>query len=136
MAHGPRGKHPDMPDRAIPPLLVSVIAGFGGGLIVVMLQLDRTAVIVIGLCAAVGVVAASLPTTVRQRAPATEKLTVSLLRTGLALAVFVFTYAALITLLGGSALGFLYALIALVNGLALSQIDVRERKQPEEAPRS
>lgn len=123
-----------MPDRAIPPLLVSVIAGFTGGLIVLMLQLDRTQTIVLGLGAAVAVVLASLPTTVRQRAPATEKLTVSLLRTGLALAVFVFTYAALITLLDeGSAVGFLYALIALINGLALSQLDVRERKEPEEA---
>lgn len=126
-----------MPDRAIPPLLVSVIAGVAGGLIVVMLQLERTAVIVLGLGAAVGVVLASLPTTLRQRAPATEKLTVSLLRTALALAVFVFTYAALITLLDeGSAVGFLYALIALINGLALSQLEVRERKEPEEAGRS
>lgn len=124
-----------MPDRAIPPLLVSVIAGLAGGLIVVMLQLDETAVIVLGLGAAVGVVLASLPTTVRQRAPATEKLMVSLLRTGLALAVFVFTYAALITLLKeGSTMGFLYALIALVNGLALSQLDVRERKEPTGPP--
>ena len=126
-----------MPDRAIPPLLISFIAGFAGGLIVVMLQLDGTAVIVLGVGAAVGVVLASLPTTVRQRAPATEKLAVTLLRTGLAVAVFVFTYAALITLLDeGSAVGFFYALIALVNGLALSQLEVRERKQPEEAPRN
>lgn len=124
-----------MPDRAIPPLLVSVIAGFTGGLIVVMLQLDRGAVIVLGIAAAAGVVLASLPTTVRQRAPATEKLAVSLLRTGLALAVFVFTYAALIALLSeGSAVGFLYVLIALVNGIALSQLDVRERKEPTGPP--
>ena len=126
-----------MPERAIPPLLVSVIAGFSGGLIVAMLRLDRSAVIVLALCAAVGVVLASLPTTVRQRAPAAEKLTVSLLRTALALAVFVFTYAALITFLNeGRALGLLFAAIALVNGLALSQLEVRERKGPEEAARN
>ena len=126
-----------MPDRAIPPLLVSVIAGFTGGLIVAMLQLDRTQTIVLGLGAAVAVVLASLPTTIRQRAPAVEKLTVSLLRTALALAVFVFTYAALITFLNeGSVLGLLFAAIALVNGFALSQLEVRERKEPEEAARN
>ncbi|MDQ3768050.1 MAG: hypothetical protein M3370_01010 [Actinomycetota bacterium] len=126
-----------MPDRAIPPLLVSVIAGLAGGLIVAMLQLDRTQTIVLGLGAAVAVVLTSLPTTLRQRAPATEKLTVSLLRTALALAVFVFTYAALITFLNeGSVLALLFAAIALVNGFALSQLEVRERKAPEEAARN
>lgn len=126
-----------MPDRAIPPLLVSVIAGFAGGLIVAMLQLDRSQTIVLALGAAVAVVLASLPTTLRQRAPATEKLAVSLLRTALALAVFVFTYAALITFLNeGSVLGLLFAAIALVNGFALSQLEVRERKGPEEAARN
>lgn len=122
-----------MPDRAIAPLLVSVVAGFAGGLIVAMLQLDRSAMIVLGVCAAAAVVATSLPTTLRQRAPATEKLTVSLLRTGLALAVFVFTYAAIITFLNeGSPLAFVFAAVAVLNGVVLSQIKLRESKEPEE----
>ena len=126
-----------MPDRAIPPLLVSFIAGFAGGLIVAMLQLDRTAIVILGLCAAVVVAAASLPTTIRQRAPAAEKLTVSLLRTALALAVFVFTYAALIAFLTeGSLLALLFAAIALVNGAVLSQLGLRRREEPEEAARN
>ena len=121
-----------MPDRAIPPLLVSLTAGFVGGLVVAMLQLDRTPMILLGVCGAGAVALASLATTIRQRATATEKLAVSLLRTGLALAVFVFTYAAIITFLNeGSALAFVYALIALVNGVVLSQLEVRERKEPE-----
>lgn len=123
-----------MPDRAIPPVFVSVALGFLGGLIVAMLRLDRGAIVVLAACGAGAVVLASLPTTIHKRAPAGERLVVSLLRTGLALAVFVFTYAATITFLyEGSALGLLYALIALVNGLVLSQLRVRER-QPAEEP--
>jgi len=121
-----------MPDRAIPPLLVSVGLAFSGGLIAAMLQLDRGQVVVIAVAGGAVVVVVGLSSTFGRRASVGEKATVAVLRGALALATYAFVFLALDTFFDDAdPLFLLWAVLAGVCGLLLSQLRVRERAEPE-----
>ncbi|HEV2768819.1 MAG TPA: hypothetical protein VGV40_01370 [Solirubrobacteraceae bacterium] len=120
-----------MPDRALPPLVVSVGLALIAGLIAAILRLEGSQIAVIAVAGGVVVLAVGLSSTFGRRASAGEKATVGALRAGLGLATYGFVFLALDTFFDdANPLFLLWAGLAGVCGVLLSQLRVRERAEP------
>lgn len=119
-----------MPDRAIPPLLVSLGLAVIAALIAAMLRFEGGQVAAIAVAGGAVVLAVGLSSTLGRRASAGEKATVSALRAGVGLATYAFVFLTLDTFFDDAdPLFLLWAGLAAVCGVLLSQLRVRERAQ-------
>ena len=123
-----------MPERAIIPLLPALSLGFILGVLVAVTQLTSSGRTIVGIVGVVLVVGAGLSSVVKAPGRPADKRLLALLRAGLAAAVFLFLYIALVAFLGEGAVivGLLFLLGTVVLALILAQLKVapaaRERR--------
>jgi hypothetical protein len=124
-----------MPDRAIIALLPAASLGFIAGIIAATLQLGDGSVLLVGLVGAVAVILAGATSVFGVRADGGEKALVATLRAACAVGVFVCIYLFMLGLLrdGNVLAALIWLPLALLLGIVMTRITVRERPEASEA---
>jgi drug/metabolite transporter (DMT)-like permease len=120
-----------MSDRLLLPLAIPLTLGFIGGVIVSVLQLGHGATVWLGIvCGLVSLVAGAI-TAARADTTSQERNTTALLRSGLALGLFLFLYIATLSLLrdGKIVIAVIFLLLAGGYALLLSRMGMLNRRQ-------
>ena len=123
-----------MPDRAIIPLLPAASLGFICGIISSALLLGDAATALVGVAGAVLTAAAAFSSVLGVRADPGEKAIVAALRAATAVGLFVAVYLFILSFLGEGKLGvaMIWLVLAIVLGLVLSRLAVRDRPERRE----
>jgi uncharacterized membrane protein YecN with MAPEG domain len=124
-----------MPDRAIIALLPALALGFICGIVVSTLQLEDGPTFLVGVVGAIAVVLAGASSVFGVRGDGGEKAMVAALRAACAVGVFVCIYLFMLGLLrdGNVLAAIIWLPLALLLGIVMSRITVRDRAEASEA---
>ncbi len=124
-----------MPDRAIVALLPAAALGFICGIIVATLQLEDGPTLAVGAAGAVLVLLAGASSVFGVRADGGEKGIVAALRAACAVGLFVCIYLFILGFLReGNVAAVIWLPLAILLGIVMSRIAIRDRPEHEEAP--